>query len=259
MSRVVVFDRFGGPEVLHLLDERPADPAPGEVLVRVQAAAVNPIDAMVRSGASPAPVPLPHARLGIEATGVVETVGARVAGLRPGDPVIVTAIPDAAANGSYADHIVVPAADLIPRPPQLSIPEAAAAWVAFSTAYGALVDVAGMRPADRVLITGATGGVGRAAIEVANQLGAVPIASTRRASRAAELMDAGAAAVVAADRDDLVTAGAASQPDVARTSCSTCCEVPDRRTSSGRPGSAERSWPPDSSTRAPRRHRPTRT
>jgi NADPH:quinone reductase-like Zn-dependent oxidoreductase len=120
--------------------------------------------------------------------------------------VIVTAIPDAAANGSYADHIVVPAGDLIPRPPQLSIPEAAAAWVAFSTAYGALVDVAGMRPADRVLITGATGGVGRAAIEVANQLGAVPIASTRRASRAAELMDAGAPAVVAADRDDLVTA-----------------------------------------------------
>lgn len=204
MSRVVVFDRFGGPEVLHILDESPAEPSPGKVRVRVQAAAVNPIDAMVRSGASPAPVPLPHARLGVEATGVVDAVGAGVSGVRAGDPVIVTAIPDAAADGSYADHIVVPAADLIPRPPQLSVPEAAAAWVAFSTAYGALVEVAGMRAGDRVLITGATGGAGHAAIEVARLVGAVPIALTRRAARAAELTEAGAAAVVAADRDDVV-------------------------------------------------------
>ncbi|RDV44314.1 alcohol dehydrogenase [Leifsonia sp. ku-ls] len=204
MSRVVVFDRFGGPEVLHLLDERPADPSPGEVRVRMQAAAVNPIDAMARSGASPAPVPLPHARLGVEGTGVVDVVGDGVTDTHGGDPVIVTAIPDAVAGGSYADHVVVPAADLIPRPPQLSVPEAAATWVGFSTAYGALVEVGGMRPGDHVLVTGATGGVGRAAIDVANRLGAVPIALTRRAARAAELTAAGAAAVVAADRDDVV-------------------------------------------------------
>jgi NADPH:quinone reductase-like Zn-dependent oxidoreductase len=206
MSRVVVFDRFGGPEVLHLLDESPADPQRGEVRLRVEAAAVNPIDAMVRSGASPAPVPLPHARLGVEATGVVDAIGDGVSGARVGDPVIVTAIPNATAQGSYADHIVVPATALIPRPLQLSVPEAAASWVAFSTAYGALVEAAGMHAGDRVLIAGATGGVGRAAIDVVNRLGAVPIAITRRAAREAELMEAGAAAVIATDRDDLVEA-----------------------------------------------------
>jgi NADPH:quinone reductase-like Zn-dependent oxidoreductase len=206
MSRVVVFDRFGGPEVLRVVEEDPVEPAPGEVRVRVEAAAVNPIDAMARSGASPAPIPLPHARLGVEATGVVEALGAGVSDVHVGDPVIVTAIPNAATGGSYADHVVVPAADLVPRPLQLTVPEAAAAWVGFSTAYGALVEVAGMRAGDRVLISGATGAVGRAAIDVANRLGALPVAVTRRAARAAELTEAGAAAVIAADRDDLLEA-----------------------------------------------------
>jgi NADPH:quinone reductase-like Zn-dependent oxidoreductase len=146
---------------------------------------------------------LPHARLGVEATGVIDAIGDGVSKVGVGDPVIVTAIPNAAAQGSYADHILVPATALIPRPQQLTVPEAAAVWVAFSTAYGALVEVAGMHEGDRVLIAGATGGVGRAGIEVANRLGAVPIALTRRASREPELTEAGAAAVIAADRDDL--------------------------------------------------------
>src|ERR1700677_2715373 len=147
MPRVVVFDEFGGPDVMHVVEESAVEPAAGEVRVRIEAFAVNPLDQMMRSGASPAPIPLPHARL--------------------------------------------------------AITEAAAIWVAYSTAYGALVEKAGMRPGDHVLITAASGGVGRAAMQIANQIGAVPIAVTRHTAKKDALLGGGAAAVIATDRMDV--------------------------------------------------------
>jgi NADPH:quinone reductase-like Zn-dependent oxidoreductase len=206
MSRVVIFDEFGGPEVLRIVTEPAAEPAADEVRVRVEAFAVNPLDAMIRSGASPAPVPLPHARLGIEATGVVEAVGSEVTSFHDGDSVIVTAIPDAVAKGSYAEHITLPAAALIPRPSGLGVEEAAAIWVAYSTAYGALVETAGMRADDLVLVSGASGAVGRSALQIANRIGAVPIAVTRNAAKEPELVAAGAASVIATDREAVADA-----------------------------------------------------
>jgi NADPH:quinone reductase-like Zn-dependent oxidoreductase len=197
MSRVVVFDEFGGPDVLHVAGEPAVEPAAGEVRVRIEAFAVNPLDQMMRSGTSPAPVPLPHARLGVEGTGVVDALGPGVTGLEIGDPVILAAIPDASVRGSYAEYTTVPASRVVARPAGLTVTEAAAVWVAYSTAYGALVEKAGMRPGDQVLITAASGGVGRAAMQIANQIGAVPIAVTRHASRTDDLLAAGAAAVVA--------------------------------------------------------------
>jgi NADPH:quinone reductase-like Zn-dependent oxidoreductase len=109
MSRSVVFDAFGGPEVLRIVEEPVAEPAAGEARVRIEAFAVNPLDLMMRSGRSPSPVPLPHARLGVEGTGVIDALGPDVAGLQVGDPVILAAIPDASARGSYADSTTVPA------------------------------------------------------------------------------------------------------------------------------------------------------
>jgi NADPH:quinone reductase-like Zn-dependent oxidoreductase len=203
MPRVVVYDEFGGPEVLHLVEEPASRPAAGEVRIRIEAFAVNPLDVMMRSGTSPAPVQLPGARLGVEATGVVDAVGEAVAGLPAGTAVIVTAIPDAAVNGSYAEYLTAPADRVIRRPAGLDVAHAAAVWVAFSTAYGALVEKAGMRPGDRLLVNAASGSVARAAIQVANQLGAVPIAVTRHAAKKDELLAAGAAAVIATDHDDL--------------------------------------------------------
>ncbi len=203
MPRVVVFDEFGGPDVMHVVEEPAVEPAAGEVRVRIEAFAVNPLDQMMRSGASPAPVPLPHARLGVEGTGVVDALGPEVTGLEIGDPVILTAIPDANVRGSYAEYTTVPASRVIARPAGLAITEAAAIWVAYSTAYGALVEKAGMRPGDHVLITAASGGVGRAAMQIANQIGAVPIAITRHAAKKDDLLAAGAAAVIATDRMDV--------------------------------------------------------
>jgi NADPH:quinone reductase-like Zn-dependent oxidoreductase len=203
MPRVVLFDEFGGPEVLRVVEEPVVEPAAGEVRVRIEAFAVNPLDQMMRSGTSPAPIPLPRARLGVEGTGVVDALGSGVTGLRIGDPVILAAIPDASARGSYAEFTTLPASRVVARPAGLTVPEAAAVWVAYSTAYGALVEKAGMRPGDHVLVTAASGGVGRAAMQIANQIGAVPIAVTRHSAKEGDLLAAGAAAVVATDRSDV--------------------------------------------------------
>jgi NADPH:quinone reductase-like Zn-dependent oxidoreductase len=206
MPRVVVFDEFGGPDVLHVAEEPVIEPAAGEVRVRIEAFAVNPLDQMMRSGSSPAPVPLPRARLGVEGTGVVDALGPGVTGLQTGDPVILAAIPDASARGSYAEYTTVPASRVIARPAGLGVTEAAAIWVGYSTAYGALFEKAGMRPGDHVLITAASGAVGRAAMQVANQVGAVPIAVTRDTAKKGELLAAGAAAVIATDHEDVAEA-----------------------------------------------------
>jgi NADPH:quinone reductase-like Zn-dependent oxidoreductase len=161
---------------------------------------------MMRSGSSPAPVPLPHSRLGVEGTGVVDALGPGVTGPAVGEPVVLAAVPEASARGSYAEYTTLPASRVLRRPAGLGVAEAAAVWVGFSTAYGALVETAGMRPGDHVLVTAASGGVGRAALQIAARIGAVPIAVTRDAAKEDDLLAAGAAAVVATDRTDLAEA-----------------------------------------------------
>ncbi|MFI7024215.1 zinc-dependent alcohol dehydrogenase family protein [Micromonospora sp. NPDC049900] len=201
-----MFDEFGGPDVMHVVEEPVVPPATGEVRIRIEAFAVNPLDQMMRSGAVPAIVSLPHARIGVEGTGFVDALGPGVTGLKVGDPVILTAVPDASVRGSHAEYTTIPASRVVARPTGLTVAEAAAIWVAFSTAYGALVEKAGMRPGDHVLVTAASGGVGRAAMQIANQIGAVPLAVTRHAARQDDLIAAGAAAVIATDRDDVADA-----------------------------------------------------
>ncbi|MFC9659671.1 zinc-dependent alcohol dehydrogenase family protein [Nocardia sp. NPDC127606] len=206
MSRVVVFDETGAPEVLQIVDEPVGDPGPGEVRIKVEAIGINRLDQMIRAGMSPRPIRLPHARLGIEATGTIDALGSGVEGWATGDAVIVTAVPDMDTNGTYAEHLVLPADRVVARPAGLDTTSAAALWVAYSTAYGALVEKAGMQPGDHVLITAASSGVGLAAIQVANQIGAIPLAVTRSATKEHTLLAAGAAAVIVTDRDDVVEA-----------------------------------------------------
>lgn len=155
---------LGAPEVLQIIREPLTDPAAGEVRVRIEAFAVNPVDAMMRSGRLPTPGSPTRSRIGVEGTGVIDAVGPGVTALQVGDPVIITAIPDAVAHGSCAEHTTLPATALLPRPAGLDVTQAAGIWVGFSTAYGALVETAGMRAGDRVLIAGASGSVGRAAL-----------------------------------------------------------------------------------------------
>lgn len=206
MSRVVEFDEFGPPEVMRFVDREVREPGPGEVRVRIEGFGVNRLDQMVRAGDAPRPVALPHARLGAEGTGTIDAVGADVDGIGVGDAVLITAVPDMDTNGTYAEQIVVPANRVVTRPPELDVVGAAALWVSYSTAYGALIEKAGVRPADRVLITAASSAVGLAAIQICNQIGAVPIGVTRHSAKADALRGAGAAKVVATDRDDVAEA-----------------------------------------------------
>ncbi|MCM3885307.1 zinc-dependent alcohol dehydrogenase family protein [Frankia sp. R82] len=206
MSKVVVFDETGAPEVLHIVDEPALEPAAGEVRIRIEAIGLNRLDEMMRAGAYPRPFRLPHARLGCEGAGVVDAIGTGVEGLAPGDPVLVTAVPQMDLNGTCAEYTVVPASTVLPRPADLDATSAAALWVAYSTAYGALVEKSGMRPGDQILITAASSSVGLAAIQIARQIGAVPLAVTRHSAKKEALLAAGAAAAFATDQDDVATA-----------------------------------------------------
>jgi NADPH:quinone reductase len=206
MSRVVVFDEFGPPEVLRIVEQEVREPGPGEVRVAIEGFGVNRLDQMVRAGNSPRPVSLPGARLGAEGTGTIDAVGPGVEGVAVGDAVLITAVPDMDTNGTYAERVVVPANRVVARPPELDVTAASALWVSYSTAYGALIEKAGVRPADHVLITAASSGVGLAAIQICNQIGAVPIAVTRHGAKADALLAAGAAKVIATDSEDVAEA-----------------------------------------------------
>jgi NADPH:quinone reductase len=206
MPRVVVFDETGPPDVLRLVDEPAGEPAAGEVRIKIEAIGVNRLDELMRAGSAPRPARLPHARLGCEGTGVIDAVGSGVDGLQVGDAVLITALPTMDINGTYAEYTVVPAGAVIPRPAGLDATAAAALWVSYSTSYGALIEKAGMRPGDQVLITAASSSAGLAAIQIARQIGAIPLAVTRHGAKKAALLQAGAEAVIAADEDDLVKA-----------------------------------------------------
>ncbi|HLT47571.1 MAG TPA: zinc-binding dehydrogenase [Rubricoccaceae bacterium] len=166
--KAVVFDRFGEPDVLQLRDVAEPSPGPGEVLVRVHAAGVNPVDTKVRRygdryGLAPPVIP------GYDVSGVVEAVGEGVDDLVPGDAVFYT--PPLTAHGAYAAYHVAPADLVVVKPEGLSHEEAAAIPLAACTAWQALVDRAGIGPAETVLIHGG-GGVGHFAVQIAAAAGA---------------------------------------------------------------------------------------
>jgi NADPH:quinone reductase len=150
---------------------------------------------------------LPHARLGCEGTGIVDAVAPDVDNIAVGDAVIITAVPDMDIRGTYAEYTNVPATAVIPRPMGLDPSTAAALWMVYSTAHGALIEKARMQPGDHILITAASGVVGLAAMQVANQIGAIPVAATRSSAKKNDLLSAGAAAVITTGTDDVVEAG----------------------------------------------------
>ncbi|GAA4636059.1 zinc-dependent alcohol dehydrogenase family protein [Actinoallomurus vinaceus] len=205
MATAVLFDELGGPEVLRLEDVRLEEPGDGEVRVRIEAIGLNRAEALFRSGGYYYRPTLPASRIGSEAAGVVEAVGAGVDGFAPGDRVSVLATGiHMSTHGVYGDRVNVAARNLLRRPDSVDAVTGAAVWLSYLTAYGALVEVGGMRPGDEVVITAASSSVGVAAIQIANHLGAVPIAVTRTAAKADRLLRAGAAHVLPMDEGDLV-------------------------------------------------------
>ncbi|MGP3915544.1 zinc-dependent alcohol dehydrogenase family protein [Nonomuraea sp. 10N515B] len=203
MVKTVRFHELGGPDVLRLEDVEVGEPGPGEVVIRVDAIGLNRAEVLFRGGHYIEPVKEFPARLGTEAAGVVEAVGADVAGLEAGQPVSV--VPAFSMNdyGVYAERAIVPAAAVLHRPDGVGAVEGAAVWMPYVTAYGALVEVGGMRVGDTVVLTAASSSVGLAAIQVANRVGAVPIATTRTRAKAERLRKAGAAEVIVTGEEDV--------------------------------------------------------
>ncbi len=203
MSRIVRFHKTGGPEVLEIETLELGAPGPSEVKIRVHALGLNRAESMFRSGAYLETPSLPS-RLGYEAAGEIEAVGPGVAGLSVGDAVSTIPAFSMHQYGVYGDTAIVPAHAVVKHPSRLSWPEAAAIWMQYLTAYGALVDLADIEAGDAVLIPAASSSVGLAAIQIVNLLGGIPIAATRSSAKRAALLQAGAKHVIATSEQDLV-------------------------------------------------------
>ena len=167
--RAIVLDRFGSPDVLSLCDDvAEPEPGPGQVLVRVHATSVNPVDTKIRQQGGRYGIE-PPVVLGYDVSGVVEGVGDGVEDLVEGDEVFYTA--ELNAHGAYAELHVESADVVVVRPHDLTHAEAAAIPLAACTAWQALVDRAGLELGETVLIHGG-GGVGHFAVQIAHAAGA---------------------------------------------------------------------------------------
>jgi NADPH:quinone reductase-like Zn-dependent oxidoreductase len=174
--KAVRIHKYGGPEVLQYEDAPRPQPEAGEVVVRVHAAGVNPIDWKVREGHMkdfwPHKFPL---ILGWDLSGVVEELGRGVSRFKIGDEVY--SLPDPTRNGAYADYVVVRESELALKPSSLHHIRAAAVPLAALTAWQSLFDTAQLQPGQRVLIHAGSGGVGHFAVQLAKWKGAYVFAT----------------------------------------------------------------------------------
>ena len=175
--RAMVIPEFGGPDLFEERDVPRPEPGPGEILVRVFASSVNPIDTKLRADGSFAGLE-PLVILGADVSGVVEEVGAGVEDFAPGDEVYYTPEvfgPD--SNRSYAEYNVVAATIAAGKPASLSHEEAAAVPLAGGTAYEAIVRRLAIKVGETILVHGGAGGVGSFAVQIAKASGARVLAS----------------------------------------------------------------------------------
>lgn len=163
--KAIVLERHGGPDVLRVRDVPDPAPGPGQVRVRVDAIGVNYAEVLSRKGLYGWAPRMPYTP-GMEATGTIDALGAGVEGRALGERVIV-----GAQFGAYAERIVVPEPQALPAIDGYSLEENAAIGVNYITAWVALMEMARLRPADRVLVTAAAGGVGTAAVQIATRFG----------------------------------------------------------------------------------------
>jgi len=210
--RAAVFAEFGGPEVVELTKVSLPEPGPGQVRLKVEASAMNHLDLWVRRGL-PIETPMPHIG-GADIAGVVEAVGPGVDGVPLGTRVVVDPsigydvyfgqdqgesfgasalrLIGEHTQGGFAEFAVVPASNLLELPKEYSAEQATAAGLVFTTAWRSLIDRGRVRPGERVLITGASGGVGTAAVQIAARAGAKVYAVTSGSRKARMVQDLGA-------------------------------------------------------------------
>lgn len=224
-TEAMVMRATGGPEVLERATIELPEPGPREVRVRVRAVAVNHIDIWARKGLPHFKYEFPH-RLGADVAGVVDAIGAGVQNAKVGDEVVLNPGVSCGAcerclaggdtfcrnykilgentQGGYSRHLVVPDANLVPKPSRLSFVQAAALPLCFLTAWQMVVRRAEVRPGQTVLVQAAGSGVSSAAIQIAKMLGAKVITTTSTPEKAERARMLGADHVIDYTKEDFV-------------------------------------------------------
>lgn len=220
--KAIFFTRHGGNEVLEYGERPTPEPGAGEVRVAIRAASLNHLDVFVRDGIPGVPLPqIP----GADGAGIVDALGEGVGGMTPGDRVLLQPglfcgacefcrggeqsvcvsyrILGEHVAGTFAEYVVVPAANVFPIPEGMSFPAAAAFPLVYQTAWRMLVGRAAIRAGETVLIHGAGGGVAGAAFEIARLCGARVLVTTSSPEKARRAREAGAELVVDYTSEDV--------------------------------------------------------
>jgi NADPH:quinone reductase len=188
--KAVRIHQYGGPDVLVYEDVDTPQPGPGQVLVHVGAIGVNPIDVSIRADRFPTPRQPPKI-IGSDGAGVVDAIGSDVTTVAVGDHVMFTGL-GVGSEGSYAEYAVIAEAQAVSKPASLTFEQAAAMGLVFPTAHYALVRRAAVQPGETVLVQGAAGGVGSAAVQIARALGARVLATVSSEDDARAVQELGA-------------------------------------------------------------------
>ena len=192
--KAVRIHEHGGPEVLVYEEVPMPEPGPTQILVKIAAATVNPVDVSVREDRFPTPRRPPKI-LGSDGAGVVEQAGDEITSVKPGDRVAFSGL-GIGSEGSYAEYALTTETQVVPMPEGLSFTDAAAIGMAFPAAYYALVTRGALREGETVLVQGASGGVGSASVQLAKALGARVLATASGPGAADLVLSLGAEAVI---------------------------------------------------------------
>jgi NADPH:quinone reductase len=188
--KVVFLEQHGAPDVLRFREFSDPEPGPGQVVVRVEAIGINYAEVLSRKGLYGWAPKLPYV-LGMEATGRIESLGPGVEDHAVGESVIM-----GMQSGAYAERVAMPADRVLPAIEGFSVEENAAFTVNFMTAWVALMEMARLRPTDRVAVTAAAGGVGTAAVQIAKKFGCGVVALAGSDVKLARVRELGADATV---------------------------------------------------------------
>ncbi|KXV03182.1 NADPH:quinone reductase [Caballeronia megalochromosomata] len=202
MNRVVRFYEYGDASVLRIEDVEVPAPAADEVQIAVKAIGLNRAEVMFRTGRYLQEANFPS-QLGYEAAGIVKSLGADVTEFAEGDAVSVIPTLDMSRWPTYGEVINIPVKYVVKHPARLSFEQAAASWMQYVTAWGALIAQGKLGLGDFVIVSAASSSVGIAAIQIARSVGATVIATTRTSAKAKPLYDAGAHHVIATTEENV--------------------------------------------------------
>jgi len=188
--KAIIINEFGAPEVMRLHDVPTPEPTGSQVLVRIEAAGVNPVDTYLRTGIHAHAPNLPYTP-GKDGAGIVESVGEGVAAFKQGDRVYTAG----SISGTYAEFSLCDESHLGKLPDNVTFAEGAGVWTPYATSYRALFQKAELKAGETVLIHGASGGVGIAAVQWAKQAGAIVIGTASSEEGRQLALDQGADAV----------------------------------------------------------------